>query len=101
MVFSLRLITPPSEKPSDEAPVRHLDGFAGRLAATLSVGLSLYALYWVLFIVQPQVYRVSFLLVALVLVFLLFPASQGRRVALTALDWTLLIGVGRSRCRGR
>ena len=44
----------------------------------LSVGLSLYALYWVLFVVQPQVYRVSFLLVALVLTFLLFAGSARR-----------------------
>ena len=63
--------------PSDEAPVRQLGGVAGRLAAVLSVGLSLYALYWVLFIVQPQIYRVSFLLIALVLTFLLFPFKRG------------------------
>ena len=53
--------------------------------ASLSAGLSLYALYWVLFIVQPQIYRVSFLLIALVLTFLLFPATArgrgGRRRA--------------------
>ena len=34
--------------------------------------LSLYSLYWVVGIVQPQIYRVSFLLVSLVLIFLLF-----------------------------
>ena len=49
-------------------------GWAGRAAAFLSGALAAYALYWVLFIVQPQVYRVSFLLVALILTFLLFPA---------------------------
>ena len=37
-------------------------GLAGRAAAIAVGGLSAYALYWVLFIVQPQVYRVSFLL---------------------------------------
>ncbi len=58
---------------SDEAPVRRLGGFTARLATALCVGLSLYALYWVLFIVQPQVYRISFLLIAIVLSFLLFP----------------------------
>ena len=50
---------------------------SGRPAAPqlLSAGpRRLYALYWVLFIVQPQIYRVSFLLIALVLTFLLFPA---------------------------
>ena len=46
------------------------DGAGGRA--------SLYSLYWVLFIVQPQVYRVSFLLIALVLTFLLFPARHAR-----------------------
>ena len=90
--------------PSDEAPVRRLDGVAGRLATVLAVGLSLYALYWVLFIVQPQVYRVSFLLVSLVLSFLLFPRMQGQstrgRVArstgsliaasIAALSWPLI-----------
>ena len=45
----------------------------------LAVGLSLYALYWVVAIVQPQIYRVSFLLLALVLSFLLFPAVKGSR----------------------
>ena len=49
-------------------------GWPGRAAAFLSAALSAYALYWVLFIVQPQVYRVSFLLIALILTFLLFPA---------------------------
>jgi TRAP-type uncharacterized transport system fused permease subunit len=63
--------------PSDDAPARRVGGVAGRLASVLCVGLSLYALYWVLFIVQPQIYRVSFLLVALVLTFLLFPFRKG------------------------
>jgi TRAP transporter 4TM/12TM fusion protein len=83
--------------PSDEAPARELGGWTGRLAAMLSVGLSLYALYWVLFIVQPQVYRVSFLLLTLVLSFLLFPirrvrptdADRDRTVA--PLDWCLVV----------
>ena len=53
---------------------------SGRVADVLAALLSLYSLYWVLFVVQPQIYRVSFLLVALVLVFLLFSA-RGRRDA--------------------
>src|SRR3990172_1394618 len=76
--------------PSDEAPVRPLAGFAGRLATVLSVGLSLYALYWVLFVVQPQVYRVSFLLVALVLSFLLFPLRRGDLRGVSGFDWALV-----------
>ena len=78
------------EVPSDEAPVRDLTGIARRLALVLSVGLSLYALYWVLFIVQPQVYRVSFLLIALVLTFLLFPLKRGDLRGVSAWDWTLI-----------
>ena len=40
-------------------------------------------------IVQPQIYRVSFLLVALVLTFLVFPAHARWRARVTWLDWTL------------
>jgi TRAP transporter 4TM/12TM fusion protein len=54
------------------------------------VGLSLYALYWVLFIVQPQIYRVSFLLVALVLTFLLCPFNRGDPRGVSAFDWALI-----------
>jgi TRAP transporter 4TM/12TM fusion protein len=61
------------------------------VAAVLATGLSLYSLYWVLFIVQPQVYRVSFLLIALVLTFLLFPPRRGRDMHVRGVDW-LLIG---------
>ena len=89
-----------AEIPSDEAPTRRLDvGVAARLATWLAIGLSLYALYWVLFVVQPQIYRVSFLLIALVLSFLLFPGVRpstrsarsgqgGETVSL--LDWALM-----------
>ena len=41
-------------------------------------------------IVQPQVYRVSFLLITLTLTFLLYPASQRSRPAVTAVDWMLI-----------
>jgi len=80
----------PSALPSDEAPVRRVDGFTGRVAGLLAIGLSLYALYWVLFIVQPQVYRVSFLLVSLVLSFLLFPRVRGSGSRVGALDGLLI-----------
>ena len=70
--------------------MRRLDGLTARVAGTLAIGLSLYALYWVLFIVQPQVYRVSFLLVSLVLSFLLFPRVTGSRGGVTALDGALV-----------
>jgi TRAP transporter 4TM/12TM fusion protein len=80
-----------SEAPFQESRGRTLQGWSRRVAAALAIGLSLYSLYWVLFIVQPQIYRVSFLLVALVLVFMLFPAWQGsgsNRVG--AFDWALI-----------
>ena len=49
----------------------------------------IYALYWVLFIVEPQIYRVSFLLVVLVLTFLLFPSRRGTLKGVTVFDWLL------------
>jgi TRAP-type uncharacterized transport system fused permease subunit len=67
----------PPAFPSDEAPPRELSGATARVAAALAAGLSLYGIYWVLFNVQPQVYRVSFLVVALVLTFLRYPARPG------------------------
>jgi TRAP transporter 4TM/12TM fusion protein len=66
-------------------------GATGIVTRGLCVGLSLYALYWVLFIVQPQVYRVSFLLVALVLTFLLFPFRASRADRVTMIDWLLAL----------
>ena len=55
----------------------------------MAAGLSLYALYWVVGIIQPQVYRGSFLLAALVLTFVLYPAAPAWRGRVTALDWAL------------
>jgi TRAP transporter 4TM/12TM fusion protein len=74
---------------ADDGPGRRLSGLPGRFATCLAVGLSLYSLYWVLFIVQPQVYRISFLLIALVLTFLVFPSIRHRDAGVTALDWVL------------
>ena len=74
--------------------MRPLTGWQGRAASGLAAGLSAYALYWVLVVVQPQVYRVSFLLLALVLTFLYVPASRraSRLPHASAVDW-LLIGL--------
>ena len=41
---------------------------------------------------QPQVYRASFLLIALTLTFLLYPASRRARSRITPVDW-LLVGL--------
>ena len=93
-----------ADKDPDHASIRSLDGWAGRAAGFLAILLSSYALYWVLFIVQPQIYRVSFLLIALVLTFLCVPATARRvsarsvplldglliAAAVVALGWPLL-----------
>ena len=88
----------PADQPIDalieafepEAAARQLSGRLSLLATTLATGLSLYALYWVIAVIQPQIYRVSFLLLALVLSFLLFPAVKGSRRSVTRLDWLLI-----------
>jgi TRAP transporter 4TM/12TM fusion protein len=84
----VEIAAPDPERPS----IRTLAGWQGRLASALAVGLSGYALYWVLFIVQPQVYRVSFLLLSLILTFLLFPVSRASRTLTraAAVDWVLI-----------
>ncbi|HEU4891097.1 MAG TPA: TRAP transporter fused permease subunit [Vicinamibacterales bacterium] len=67
-------------------------GLAGRVASLSAAGLAAYAIYWVLFIVQPQVYRITFLLIALILTLLLYPATarlrSSNRVPLS--DWILI-----------
>jgi TRAP transporter 4TM/12TM fusion protein len=49
-----------------------------RAADVLGFALAAYALYWVVGVVEPQIYRVSFLLIALVLTFLVYPAGPPR-----------------------
>ena len=63
------------DDPEADVPSRKLTGRTATLATVLAAGLSCYALYWVVGIVQPQIYRVSFLLITLVLTFLVFPAG--------------------------
>ncbi len=62
-----------------ESPTRQLTGWPARIATVLATGLSLYALYWVVGIVQPLVYRASFLLIVLVLSFMFYPGSESER----------------------
>ena len=76
-----------AESFESEASPRTLSGGLNVLVSVLSVGLSAYALYWVIGIVQPQIYRVSFLMVALVLTFLLFPGIRGSRSRVSMWDW--------------
>ena len=75
-------------------------GTRGKVAATLGFALAAYALYWVVGIVDPHVYRVTFLLVAIVLTIVAYPSGStklhvawdGLWVALTiaAFVWPLL-----------
>jgi TRAP transporter 4TM/12TM fusion protein len=77
-----------------EAAPRALQGVTAHLVALLASALSLYALYWVIGVVQPQVYRVSFLLVALTLTFLCYPAkssARSRRTGATMGDAMLVV----------
>ena len=80
----------PAEDLAYESPTRDLKGRPGTLAAALSLGLACYALYWVIGVVQPQIYRITFLLIALVLSFLLYPRGEKDRGRVTALDWLLI-----------
>jgi TRAP transporter 4TM/12TM fusion protein len=73
-----------------ESPTRELKGRVAMLGTVLTVGLSLYALYWVVGIIQPQIYRVTFLLLTLILSFLFYPRGRGDRTSVTALDWLLI-----------
>ena len=82
----------PSDNPVAEVQTRQLTGFQNRLVTTLAAGLSLYALYAVVAIVQPQVYRVSFLLISLVLTFILYPTLPAWRGRVGVPDW-LLAGI--------
>jgi TRAP transporter 4TM/12TM fusion protein len=56
----------------------------------LAFGLAAYALYWVIGIVAPQIYRPSFLLIALILTFLLYPGRSRSLARITVVDWTLI-----------
>jgi TRAP transporter 4TM/12TM fusion protein len=74
----------------EDRPSGGFSAFTGTTATLLAAGLSLYSIYWVLFIVQPQVYRVSFLLIALVLIFLVYRPRAGRRGAPGIVDGILM-----------
>ena len=77
------------DDPDAETQTRRLAGFQARLVTLLASGLSVYAMYWVVGIVQPQVYRVSFLLIALILTFVLYPGKPSWRRRVMASDWPL------------
>jgi hypothetical protein len=51
-----------------------------RAATVLAFLLSVYALYWVVTVVDPYVYRFTFLLITLTLTFLEFPSGRRHSV---------------------
>lgn len=53
-------------------------GLRERGGDLLAFALAVYALYWVIGIVDPQIYRVSFLLLALAATFLIYPLTSER-----------------------
>ena len=73
-----------------ESPTRDLQGRTAAVATALTVGLSFYTLYWVVGIIQPQIYRLTFLLIALVLSFLFYPRGKADRARVPLLDWALI-----------
>ena len=76
-----------------ESPTRTLTGWTARAATAVATGLALYSLYWVVGIVQPLVYRASFLLIVLVLSFVFYPGSEAprARTSVSPLDWLLAL----------
>jgi TRAP transporter 4TM/12TM fusion protein len=68
-------------------------GTRGTLASVLGFALAAYALYWVLGIVDPHVYRVTFLMVAIVLTIVAHPSGSSKlHVAWDVLWIALTIG---------
>jgi TRAP transporter 4TM/12TM fusion protein len=53
-------------------------GTRGTVAAALGFALAVYALYWVIGIVDPHVYRVTFLMVAIVLTIVAHPSGSSK-----------------------
>jgi TRAP transporter 4TM/12TM fusion protein len=62
-----------------------------KAARVLAIGLSIYALCWVLFVIDPHVYRTTFLLVALLLIFL--TTLKGRTTTLKGRTTLILLTV--------
>lgn len=74
-----------------EAPAPAGEGWVRRSADVLAIGVSGYALYWVVAVVPAQLYRIRFLLGCLVLTFLAYPVRRGRaRASVPATDWLLM-----------
>jgi TRAP transporter 4TM/12TM fusion protein len=69
-------------------------GTRGTVAAVLGFALAAYAIYWVVGIIDPHVYRVTFLMVAIVLTIVAHPSGSTRlNLAWDGLWIALTIGV--------
>jgi TRAP transporter 4TM/12TM fusion protein len=79
------------EEFESESATRRLGGLWRLLAGVLAAGLSIYALYWTQYNITTQVYRASFLMLALVLTFLLYPLTKRDRQRVTVLDLVLAL----------
>jgi TRAP transporter 4TM/12TM fusion protein len=86
------LITPEATAADEaETPARALGGLTGRAANILAAALALYAIYWVVSVVETYRYRASYLLIALVLTFLVYPATARGRGRVSAFDWIAIV----------
>jgi len=72
-----------------ESPTRKLIGFWAFVVTALAVGLSVYALYATRVNISTQIYRTTFLGVALVLTFLMYPWRRGASNRISLLDLAL------------
>jgi TRAP transporter 4TM/12TM fusion protein len=78
-----------------ESPTRHLHGFWMFVVAAIAIGLSIYVLYATRVTIPAQKYRVTFLAVALVLTFLLYPARRrGERTFAIPDILLMMAGIG-------
>ncbi len=67
-----------AEEFESEAASREVSGPWRWIAGILAAGLAIYALYWTQYNITTQVYRASFLMIALALTFLLYPVGNRR-----------------------
>jgi TRAP transporter 4TM/12TM fusion protein len=81
-----------AEKFESESPTREMQGVWRCVVGILAAGLAIYGLYWTQVNITTQVYRASFLMLALALTFLLYPIRG--RTAWIEFSAFLLVGLG-------
>jgi TRAP transporter 4TM/12TM fusion protein len=82
------------EEYESESPTRQFNGFWRWVVGVLAVALSVYALYWTQYNITTIVYRASFLLIALVLTFLVYPLTKKGRKKVPFYDVILAVLAG-------